>query len=71
MFVLNLLSSQLILLLPFSYSYGAWFQDPLPSKKSSDLLLPITHVRIPWWLKRYGICNAGDLGSIPGSGRKP
>ena len=39
MFVLNLLSSQLILLLPFSYSCGAWFQDPLPSKKSSDLML--------------------------------
>ena len=26
--------------------------------------------RLPWWL-RWGACNGGDLGSIPGLGRSP
>ena len=27
---------------------------------------------LPWWLRGKGsFCNAGDMGSIPGSGRYP
>ena len=30
------------------------------------------HVGLPWWLfGKESACNAGDLGSIPGSGRSP
>ena len=30
------------------------------------------HRGLPWWLSgKESACNAGDLGSIPGSGRSP
>ena len=29
-------------------------------------------MRLPWWLSgKESACNAGDPGSIPGSGRSP
>ena len=29
------------------------------------------HPELPWWLSQDSAGNAGDLGSIPGSGRPP
>ena len=30
------------------------------------------HRGLPWWLSgKESACNAGDLGSVPGSGRSP
>ena len=32
----------------------------------------LDHSGLPWWLRgKASACNAGDLGSIPGSGRSP
>ena len=34
--------------------------------------LPWVPLGLPWWLNyKQSACNAGDLGSIPGSGRSP
>ena len=36
------------------------------------LAAPKSHEGLPWWLSgKESACNAGDSGSIPGSGRSP
>ena len=38
----------------------------------SELWGAIFHFQLPWWLSgKESACNAGDVGSIPGSGRSP
>ena len=37
-----------------------------------QIVLLYSPFRIPWWLSgKESACNAGDSGSIPGSGRSP
>ena len=41
--------------------------------KDTELLKDLETIRLPRWLsgKESSVCNAGDLGSISGSGKSP
>lgn len=41
--------------------------------KGGELYLPILmYLGLPWWLSdKESVCNAGDVGLIPGLGRSP
>jgi len=46
-----------------------YFLSSVKNKKFSSVLF--AGVGLPWWLRWTRICDAEDLGSIPGSGRSP
>ena len=48
------------------------FPASAPRSAHSEVWGAVFHFQLPWWLSgKESACNAGDVGSIPGSGGSP
>ena len=57
---------------PFHTFISIYHSDSHQESLAPDLWSTIIHAGLPWWLSsKNPPANAGDLGSIPGSGRSP